>query len=156
MKTSMKRFAVIAIILVVSILLGLMVDFVWDRIEKSTHPKDHLQYVRQYAYEYNIPEPVIFAMIKVESNFNTQAESVAGARGLMQMMQSTFEDRHGVDRIEKSNRQPLGQLIEHDAHGNDANVQNIFKQGELFQFHISVLYIVKERSGSGDPNRFFV
>ena len=105
MKSSTKRFTVIAIILVASILLGLVVDLVWDSVEKSTHPKDHLQYVRQYAYEYNIPEPVIFAVIKVESDFDTQAESVAGARGLMQMLPSTFEwltsDEHLGEHLHK-------------------------------------------------------
>ena len=90
MKTPYKRFAVIAIILVAAILLGVAVDLVWDKIDRNTHPDDHLQYVRKYAYEYNISEVVIFAVIKVESDFDTNAESVAGARGLMQMLPSTY------------------------------------------------------------------
>ena len=105
MKASFRRFAVIAIILVASILLGFIVDLIWGSVEKRSHPNDHLQYVRQYAYEYNIPESVIFAVIKVESDFDTQAESVAGARGLMQMLPSTFEwltsDEHLGEHLHK-------------------------------------------------------
>ena len=105
MKTPYKRFAVIAIILVASILLGVAVDRVWDKIDRNTHPDDHLQYVRKYAYEYNISEVVIFAVIKVESDFDTNAESVAGARGLMQMLPSTFEwltgDEHLGEHLHK-------------------------------------------------------
>ena len=105
MKTPYKRFAVIAIILVASILLGVAVDLVWDKIDRNTHPDDHLQYVRKYAYEYNISEVVIFAVIKVESDFDTNAESVAGARGLMQMLPSTFEwltgDEHLGEHLHK-------------------------------------------------------
>ena len=91
MNRSTKRMIAITVIIVISILLGFAVDLIWDSIEKSAHPDEYLSYVRKYAYEYNIPESVIFAVIKVESNFDTEAESVAGARGLMQMMPSTFE-----------------------------------------------------------------
>ena len=99
MKASHKRFAVIALILALSLLLGFAVNFAWDKIELATHPDDHLQYVRKYAYEYNISEAVIFAIIKVESDFDTQAESAVGARGLMQMLPSTFEWLTGDDHL---------------------------------------------------------
>ena len=87
-----KRAAVIAAIIVGAILLGVLVDFAWKKIEQATHPKTYAAYVRQYSYEYNVPEPIVFAVIKVESDFDPYAESNAGARGLMQMMQSTFEE----------------------------------------------------------------
>lgn len=106
MKPSLRRFAVITLILVISILLGFAVDIIWDGAEKHTHPDDYLQYVRQYAYEYNIPESVIFAVIKVESDFDANAESVAGARGLMQMLPSTFawltSDEHLGEHLDKN------------------------------------------------------
>jgi soluble lytic murein transglycosylase len=50
-----------------------------------------MEYVSQYAYEYNVPETVILAVIKVESDFNAGAVSSVGAKGLMQMMPDTFE-----------------------------------------------------------------
>jgi len=105
MKKSFRRFAVITIILVASILLGFLVDLIWDGAEKHSHPDDHMQYVRQYAYEYNIPETVILAVIKVESDFDPLAESTMGARGLMQMLPSTFEwltsDEHLGEHLHK-------------------------------------------------------
>ncbi len=106
MNRSTKRMIVVTVIIVISILLGFAVDLIWDRVEKSTHPDDYIEYVRKYAYEYNIPESVIFAVIKVESDFDTEAESVAGARGLMQMMPSTFEwltsDEHLGENLHKN------------------------------------------------------
>lgn len=106
MNRSLKRTIVVSIIIVVAIILGLIVDLVWGNIEKSVHPDDHLEYVRKYAYEYNVPESVVFAVIKVESNFDTRAESSAGARGLMQMLPSTFEwltgDEHLGENLHKS------------------------------------------------------
>lgn len=105
MKPNLRRAAVIAIIIALAIILGVAVELIWGSAEKHAHPDDHMQYVRQYAYEYNIPETVILAVIKVESNFDTQAESVAGARGLMQMLPSTFEwltgDEHLGEHLDK-------------------------------------------------------
>ena len=45
----------------------------------------------KYSAKYNVPEYLIYAVIKVESNFDPLAESSAGARGLMQMTESTFK-----------------------------------------------------------------
>ncbi len=91
MKQNTKRAIAISLIIVLSILLGFAVDLMWGAVEKSSHPNSHMEYVRKYAEEYNIPEPVILAVIKVESDFKSNAESSAGACGLMQMMPSTFE-----------------------------------------------------------------
>ena len=90
-KTGM-RAVVIAAIIAGAILLGILVDFGWGKIEQTTHPKTYASYVRQYAYEFNVPESIIYAVIKVESGFDPNAESSVGARGLMQMMPSTFEE----------------------------------------------------------------
>ncbi len=92
MTRSAKRITAVAIITVLAILLGFAVDFVWGKFEQKAHPQSYMSYVRQYAYEYNIPEPVILAVIKVESDFDVRAESSMGAIGLMQMMPATFED----------------------------------------------------------------
>ena len=87
-----RRYIAIALIIVGAILLGFVVDLVWGMIEKKTSPQKYSDYVRHYAYEYNVPESLIFAVIKVESNFDPDAFSDAGAMGLMQMMPSTFAE----------------------------------------------------------------
>ena len=87
-----RRYIVIAAIIVGSILLGFAVDLVWGIFEKKNTPQRYSDYVRQYAYEYNVPESLIYAVIKVESNFDANAYSSAGAMGLMQMMPSTFKE----------------------------------------------------------------
>ncbi len=47
------------------------------------------QTIREAATLYQIPEALIRAVIKVESNYDPRAVSVAGARGLMQIMPQT-------------------------------------------------------------------
>ena len=91
MNRSAKRVAIVALIIAASILLGFAVDLIWTKLEQSSHPDRYMEYVSKYAYEYNVPEPVILAVIKVESDFNAGAVSRAGAKGLMQMTDSTFE-----------------------------------------------------------------
>ncbi len=53
---------------------------------------EYTEYVRKYANEYNVDEYLIYAIIKAESNFEPNAESHRGAKGLMQLMYSTAED----------------------------------------------------------------
>lgn len=56
------------------------------------------EYIRQAATLYQIPEQLVRAVIKVESDYDPRAVSYAGARGLMQLMPETA-DRLGVKDI---------------------------------------------------------
>ena len=47
------------------------------------------EYIRQASALYQIPEPLVRAVIKVESDYDPRAVSYAGARGLMQLMPET-------------------------------------------------------------------
>ena len=47
------------------------------------------EYIREAATLYQIPEQLIRAVIKVESDYDPRAVSYAGARGLMQLMPET-------------------------------------------------------------------
>jgi soluble lytic murein transglycosylase-like protein len=49
------------------------------------------EHIRQASALYQIPEPLIRAVIKVESDYDPRAVSYAGARGLMQLMPDTAD-----------------------------------------------------------------
>ena len=70
---------------------------------------EYTEYIKKYANEYNVDEYLIYAIIKAESNFNQDAVSHRGAKGLMQLMYSTAEDiskRIGIELNEDNILEP--------------------------------------------------
>lgn len=59
--------------------------------KKYIYPIEYGSYVEKAAYETDIDKYLIYAVIKTESNFNPDATSDVGARGLMQLMEDAFE-----------------------------------------------------------------
>lgn len=62
-----------------------------ERIRKIAYPRGYSDYVEKASRDYNLPTSLIYAVCRIESNFNAEAESSVGARGVMQMMPETFE-----------------------------------------------------------------
>ncbi len=84
-----KKVIVISLLLIFIVILISIACF----FETKTflYPRLYQDIVSKYSAEYNVPEQIIFATIKNESNFNPNAVSYAGAIGLMQLMPETFE-----------------------------------------------------------------
>lgn len=83
--------AVIAIILAVSVLFGFLFDLCCRGVELMLYPRKYTAYVETYAERYDVPEHLLWAVMRTESDFDSAAESSAGAVGLMQLMPETFE-----------------------------------------------------------------
>ncbi|MBQ8171409.1 MAG: lytic transglycosylase domain-containing protein [Oscillospiraceae bacterium] len=58
---------------------------------RETHPIGYGSYVEKYAAEYGIDKYLVYAVIKTESSYDHRAVSNVGARGLMQIMEDTFD-----------------------------------------------------------------
>ena len=59
---------------------------------KSIYIIKYSEFVEKYSKEYDVDKYLIYACIKAESNFNENAESKKGAKGLMQLMDSTGKE----------------------------------------------------------------
>ena len=79
MKDRYRRPVAIIVILAISLAIGLLVDVIWSALDRAVYPQKYSEYVEKYAREYNIPEDVIYATIKVESSFDPEAISRVGA-----------------------------------------------------------------------------
>ena len=59
---------------------------------KQLYPVKYQEYVEKYALEYSLDKNLVYAVIKVESGFDKTAVSVADAKGLMQLMDTTANE----------------------------------------------------------------
>lgn len=58
---------------------------------KVLYPKRYADIVQRYSAEYDVPENLIYAVIRTESSFVPNATSEVGAMGLMQIMPDTLD-----------------------------------------------------------------
>ena len=86
-----KRFVAILLIICISLGGGIAINELWNAFDRYTHPIHYADIISEVSCEFDVPQYIIYATIKVESDFDPYAESSAGAVGLMQMMPSTFE-----------------------------------------------------------------
>ncbi len=86
-----KAPIIIAGILIFALLIGIAGFFGYRYYLSNTYPLEYQEYVERYAKENNIDKYLVYAVIKTESGFRPDAVSNVGARGLMQIMEDTFE-----------------------------------------------------------------
>lgn len=90
-----KRYAIaIVVALIFALLFGFLLDLIITKVEYAIYkkPEEYASFVEKYSQKYDVPEHVIWSVMKAESGFDYTAKSSAGAIGLMQMMPETFED----------------------------------------------------------------
>lgn len=87
-------FWIVALVLVAAILffLGKAAFFqVKEEFDAASYPLEYSEYVEKYASENDVDKMLIYAIIRTESGFDPESESNVGARGLMQIMEDTFD-----------------------------------------------------------------
>ena len=87
----MKKLLSIILIIII-IIFGINYNKIKNITLKKIYKIDYSEYVEKYSEEYQVDKYLIYATIKAESNFNEEAISSKGAKGLMQLMQTTAEE----------------------------------------------------------------
>lgn len=93
-KHGKKSYAPIIVIAVIIILAGLSImiyKIQQDKIMRTIYPIKYEEYVEKYSKENGLDKFLVYAVIKTESDFQSDAVSNVGARGLMQIMEDTFD-----------------------------------------------------------------
>ncbi len=82
-----RKLAALILVIVALLLLG---DKLFEYIGKQIYPTKYSEYIEKYSKDYGVDIAFCYAMVKCESNFDPSAESAAGARGLMQLTDDTY------------------------------------------------------------------
>lgn len=83
--------AVLAVLVIIAVILGIMGYFGYMLYLDKTYPLGYQTYVERYSKEYGVDKYFVYAVIRTESGFRPDAVSDVGARGLMQLMEDTFD-----------------------------------------------------------------
>lgn len=89
-----------------------------NKIMKILYPIEYENLVTLYSQEYQVDEYLIYAIIKAESNFEIDAVSSKGAKGLMQLMENTAKDVVKRVNIDISSEDLPEKLLEPDININ--------------------------------------
>ncbi len=86
-----------------------------EKVIDSMYPLKYEEYVDKAASDYNMDKALIYGVIRTESGFNPDAESTAGARGLMQIMPESFQWLQTLRGVE-------GQYTSNDLYNPEINI----------------------------------
>ena len=95
-RNTVTRSIVICMILVLSLGIGYIYDAICRRMDYKSHPRAYTEYVEKYAAEYGVPEYIAYAVIKTESDFQSNYVAPDGSVGLMQLSEETFRVVSGM------------------------------------------------------------
>lgn len=92
MPKQLRKFLGLLILLIVIAVVLIKVVNIKDVLLKSMYPTKYSEYVYTYSEENDIDPLLVFAVIKTESNFNSDVVSNSKAMGLMQILEKTAEE----------------------------------------------------------------
>lgn len=90
-KLRYKVFFTLIVIVAISVFSVYNYTKIALREQIKNYPMEYADIVEKYSSLYGVDEPVIYATILCESNFDSGAVSPKGAMGLMQLTPDTFE-----------------------------------------------------------------
>lgn len=89
------RAIIIGAIITILLVAGIIVYCNFGRIQRAVgskiYPLKYSEYVDEASEKYGVKKELVYAMIYTESHFKKNAESSAGAIGLMQLTPETYE-----------------------------------------------------------------
>lgn len=90
-----KTLFLIAVLILLALIILIFGNTIYkiarEKYLLMNYPIKYEELVEKYAEENAVDKFLIYAIIKTESDFKPDAESNLGARGLMQIMEPTFE-----------------------------------------------------------------
>ena len=92
MRTAFKRTLTVIIIAALSVCCGILYDRLCDRNERAEYPREYTSSVMKYSAEFGVPANIIYAALKVESNFNSALKTGEGENSRVGLIQLSADD----------------------------------------------------------------
>ena len=89
--TASRWILVLPALLLVILVGSILLDREPEVREDSSYPRRYMALVELYSKKWDVPESIVYGVIRVESNFRAKAVSPANAIGLMQVTEPTYE-----------------------------------------------------------------
>ena len=137
-----KIFIIIIAILIIVVFLGIFKN----KILKIIYPKTYKEIVSVYSEKYNVEENLVFALIKAESNFNSEAVSHRNAIGVMQIMEETAKDVANKNSIKIENENIKQELLKID---NNINIGTKYLSTLLEKYKNKEIAVAAYNAGIG-------
>ena len=145
-----KYKIIIGTVIIVLIIAILFVLFK-DKLLKILYPKTYSEIVSVYAEEYDVDENLIYAVIKAESNFESQAVSNRDAIGLMQIVEETAIDVAKKNNIDIDTENIEEEILDID---NNINIGTKYLSTLLTQYGNIEVALAAYNAGIGTVNNW--
>ena len=141
--------------IIIGIMIAILIIIIFilfkDKFLKILYPKTYSEIVSTYAEEYNVEENLIYAVIKAESNFDSNAVSNREAIGLMQIVEETAIDVANQNKIDVDTENITEELLDID---NNINIGTKYLSILLTQYGNMEIALAAYNAGIGTVNNW--
>ena len=151
-KTLLKnKYKIIIGTVIILFIIAILFVLFKDKLLKILYPKTYSEIISVYAEEYDVEENLIYAVIKAESNFDSQAVSNREAIGLMQIVEETAIDVVNKNQIDVDTENIVEELLDID---NNINIGTKYLSTLLTQYGNIEVALAAYNAGIGTVNNW--
>ena len=151
-KTLLKnKYKIIIGTVIMILIIAILFVLFKDKLLKILYPKTYSEIISVYAEKYDVEENLIYAVIKAESNFNSEAVSNRDAIGLMQIVEETAIEVATRNQIDIDTENISEELLNID---NNINIGTKYLSTLLTQYGNIEVALAAYNAGIGTVNNW--
>ena len=146
-----NKYKIIISTVIMILIIAILFVLFKDKLLKILYPKTYSEIISVYAEEYDVEENLIYAVIKAESNFDSNAVSNRDAIGLMQIVEETAIDVAKKNNIDIDTDNIEEEILDID---NNINIGTKYLSTLLKQYGNIEVALAAYNAGIGTVNNW--
>lgn len=146
-----NKYKIIISTVIIILIIAILFVLFKDKLLKILYPKTYSEIISVYAEEYDVEENLIYAVIKAESNFDSNAVSNRDAIGLMQIVEETAIDVAKKNNIDIDTDNIEEEILDID---NNINIGTKYLSTLLKQYGNIEVALAAYNAGIGTVNNW--